>query len=201
MKKLPVLLKRTPRSPAVEIQRAGVSMYGHKAIVWLVTADDQQGLQIRGDARILAGEFRKLVEVMEGSHPPTPEVRQALFINKQDAMVITPTMLREKFANTPALHPHLKDVEEFIKGYFFVDQEESFERSDIERVLAKWKPESLFNSNGEPLRGAQTRVANALGITNAGSYRQRIMNVLEQLEGQFYSTTTQKAAKTAENAA
>lgn len=199
MKHKPIVL-RNPLGQKIIIEDAGIIQHQHATVI-NIKLENGNEFQLCGDARIMATTLIKLGREVGRTHPPNPIIRQALYQNKPDSMVITPTQLRELYANSPTLRPHLADVESFIKGYFFVDDETAPAQNDVQTVLAQMEPAALFKRDGTPRRGAQTRIAEALDIPNAGSYRERIFQTLEQIRGQFYSTTAPQTVEIAQNVA
>ena len=62
------------------------------------------------------------------------------------------------------------------------------QKSDLDIVTSKIDVDDLF-FDGVPIRGAQARIAQAMGVPNAGVYRKRVLKVLSQL-AEINSTTT-----------
>ena len=71
-------------------------------------------------------------------------------------------------------------------------------KSDLSRVKEVIASEQLFEA-GIPVRGAQGMIADVLGIPNAGSFRRRILSVLELLQREINSTTTPNLPEIIEN--
>jgi hypothetical protein len=106
---------------------------------------------------------------------------------------INPAEMIEIFRATPSLASIADEFARLIEGLF------GGASLDVQRVENVIDARELFR-DGRPVRGAQSRVAQALGVRNAGSYRTRIQAVLAALRDK-YSTTTQKAVESARRAA
>ena len=106
---------------------------------------------------------------------------------------ISPETMIEIFYTTPSLSFVARDFEAFIVEHFNLNP-------DVLTVRRRLDVAGLFGPDGKPVRGAQSRVAEALGVTNAGGHRKRIRAVLAELQNK-YSTTPQKARRKANKAA
>ena len=106
---------------------------------------------------------------------------------------ISPETMIEIFYATPSLSFVARDFEAFIIEHFNLNP-------DVLTVRRKLSIEDLFGPDGKPVRGAQTRIAEALGVTNAGGHRKRIQAVLAELQNK-HSTTAKKSTRGAEWAA
>lgn len=106
---------------------------------------------------------------------------------------IEPETMIEIFYATPSLSFVAPDFEAFILSYLNLNP-------DVVRVERALDVDDLFDSYGVAVRGAQSRIAEVLGISNAGSHRKRILAVLRQLANK-YSTTTRKSPEKARRAA
>lgn len=60
--------------------------------------------------------------------------------------------------------------------------------------------DELLDDDGAPVYGAQSRVADALGVTNGGAHRKRILAVLAEI-GSSTTTTAENAGQNAETGA
>ena len=187
MRRLPVLIRREQHGKLTEIIGAGCVTHGHNAIMWLKSDDDQRGLEIRGDARILTKTLKSLVEKLEMTQANNAAVSPRLQANYSNWDWLTPQMVIEKFEQSPALQPHAADVKTALAGYIF---NQPHYTSDVDRVLDYYTIDKLIDRHGNPYRGAQAKIARALQIKNAGSYRERILGILGELQQRFNSTTT-----------
>lgn len=87
------------------------------------------------------------------------------------------------FQASPILRTYAPELKkEWLKaGHITQDQVASAQLdSDLEKCVHL--AHVLFDNQGEPVRGAQAQIAQALGVSNAGSYRVRILEVLEILQ-------------------
>lgn len=99
----------------------------------------------------------------------------------------TPLEVIEYFYQSDVLREHAADVEELLSGFI-----PGYNRQLIADMKAI-NPEALM-VGGKPVAGIQSRIAEALNITNAGqANRKRILAVFTELTNK-YSTTTPKAA-------
>jgi len=186
MKKLPIILKRTPYSPHVTITGAGITQFCNNIILWAKTDDGFQGIELRADRRVLLEILYQLIERLEIPEHPNPNVPPKKANRLPPAAMnelnnwdwLTPQMVIDKFAASPNLRPMLDDV---IAVLGDSAAEEAAVR-DADRVKARFNPAELFASDGSPKRGAQSKVAAALGIKNAGGHRRRIFRVLNTLK-------------------
>ena len=183
MKKLPVILKRTPHSPHVTITGAGITQFCNNVVLRAKTDDGFRSIELRADRRVLLEILYQLIERLEipehpdPDHPPqkanrlTPDAVDEL--NNWDWL--TPQMVIDKFAASPNLRPMLDDVMAILG-------DDTTTNHDIEEVKTRLDPAELFTPDGSPKRGAQSKVAAALGIKNAGGHRRRIFRVLNTLK-------------------
>jgi len=98
---------------------------------------------------------------------------------------VTPADVVTYFRQSPDLAILADDVETALAGDLARDQVSQ----DVAAVLANCDLADLTDAGGA-IRGAQSRIAEALGIPNAGSYRRRIAAVIAQLVARSNSTTT-----------
>jgi len=99
----------------------------------------------------------------------------------------TPLEVIEYFYQSDVLREHAADVEELLSGFI-----PGYNRQLIADMKAI-NPDLLM-VDGKPVVGVQSRIAEALNITNAGqANRKRILAVFTELTNK-YSTTIPKAA-------
>lgn len=98
---------------------------------------------------------------------------------------VTPADVVSYFQQSPALASLAGDVAKTLAGQIAGDQV----NQDMAAVMASYNLEDLVHAEGA-MRGAQSRIAEVLGIPNAGSYRPRIQAVIAQLVARRNSTTT-----------
>ena len=179
MEKLPILFRRAyPQgSPLAEITAAGITAHGHNVIVWFKTADNLRGFEIRGDARILGQLLKDLLARL--NPPPQIKISKRLQATAPDWAWLTPEMVIDKFRQSEILRPLLPEVIAALKNHPLVDRPGGL-AADLDRVRERCS--GLIGPAGRPVWGAQSRVAEALGISNAGqANRERIKRVLEEL--------------------
>lgn len=147
-------------------------------------------ITLYGLREALAYKLRALLALIENHDVPEPE---AGFITQRD---VTPLETIEKFQASEALTALAGDVESALGNLV----------SDAERVKKVLDPAGLadlFTEHGRPVRGAQARIAEALGLKNAGADRHRILKTLQTLQREQLSkstTTGQKPLKPAKTA-
>lgn len=193
---LPVLLRRTPLngSSLVEVIGAGIkAMHGHNTIVWLKTDDGLKGIEIHGDARVLRRLFLNLANQLNTTTPAGQrkfEQRQRLNPDATDWDWLTPAMVVAYFEQSDVLRPHAADVRDALRYLVTPAQEQAAQAEaqantlgdDLELIRQHYAIEELIDEDGTPAWGAQTRIAEALGISNAGaSNRRRIKAALYEL--------------------
>lgn len=106
-------------------------------------------------------------------------------ISDQAVTNMTPTQVAEYFRRSSDLAIMADDVAEALAGQIAGDQVSQ----DVAAVLAMCDLADLTDDRGA-IRGAQSRIAECLGVPNAGSYRPRIQAVIAQLVARRNSTTT-----------
>lgn len=188
---LPVMLKRTPFSTLTEITGAGIkAAYGNNLIMWFTTDDGFRGLELRGDRRVFVALLKRLLHILEIPEiPGRPPLKCNRITPAANATLtnwdwLTPELVIEKFRNSPNLRPMLPDVEAVLRPMMTDPPAAPDDRAaDVERVRALLSPDELFR-DGKPVRGAQSKVARALGVQNAGGYRKRIQHVLQAMQPQ-----------------
>lgn len=184
----PSLRGRTGWRPA-KLEYAAM---GYNAYLRFMVGDDT--ITIYGNLYELAKQLRAALDYFEGrrggGHHPA---------ERGDGWDwLTPEMVIDKFRNSPNLRAMLPDVLAVLRP-----MAESAEQqpaggdgqlaADVLAVLKVHKVDNLM-SDGKPVRGAQSRVAEALGISTGGAHRKRILAVLRALQGEYISTTARKAA-------
>ena len=186
MKKLPVILKRTPHSPHVTITGAGITQFCNNIIRWAKTDDGFQSIELRADRRVLLEILYQIIERLDVPEHPDPSVPPKKANHLPPAAVneldhwdwLTPQMVLDKFAASPNLRPMLDDVIAVLGP----SAAEETALRDTNRVKARLDPAELFTPDGSPKRGAQSKIAAALGIKNAGGHRRRIFRVRNTLK-------------------
>ena len=166
---------------------------------------------IYGPRKDLAFALAWLKSQIDGN-PPEPMVTKSALGDSQavtnleteaagsqlvDVTKLTPADVVDHFRNSEALQPHVGDVEQLFADEIASDQASR----DMEKVLIHCNPADLIDDEGKPVWGAQTTIAAVLGITNAGSYRNRIAAVIANLSRRRNSTTTANKAQTAKKTA
>ena len=107
---------------------------------------------------------------------------------------ITPLQVIEYFYNSGVLREHAPDVEELLSKSIPGYNRQLI--ADMKRI-----DQSMLFENGMPVRGIQSRIAEQLGVQNAGSDRRRVLAVLSELTGKYSTTTTAKSPEIAPQAA
>jgi len=115
-----------------------------------------------------------------------PPGHQRLAPHSQTLDWITPQMVIQYFEQSPILQEIAPDVRAVLSGLITGGESQTGPApqltADLETIQSFFSFSDLFNPDGSPIRGIQSRIAEALGISNAGtSYRKRIMAVLEAL--------------------
>ena len=141
----------------------------------------------------LSFALRAAADIVDGQEP-APLVTDAALPERNSVTNMTPAEVETYFRNSPELASIADDVAAALKDQIGQDDQT---RQDVDIVLNCSELSELVSETGEPVYGAQARISQALGIPNAGSYRERILKVLEAIT----STTTQEKATGAENAA
>lgn len=161
-----------------EVCRVFHMSHGRNHYIRLATETDHITLYGFGDT--IAKKFHALLALLD--ELDKSPLTQA-FITRRD---VTPLETIDKFHNSQTLQPHASDVESALQALI----------SDVDRIKKAMDPARLFDEDGQPVRGAQARIAKILGVTNAGAYRQRILDTLEALQNEHIkSTTTDEPAR------
>lgn len=103
---------------------------------------------------------------------------------------LTPQMVIDWFKTRPALRAHAADVEQVLAP--LVLDQDSDAADPLDQDLAAVAHLELVQ-DGQLVYGAQARIAEALGIPNAGSHRKRVLAVAELLLLAKSTTTTTPA--------
>jgi len=171
------------------------------AVAVVIVPEGQRPIAIIGDAEELKAALYSLAGQL--SPPKTPSVTRLAEPDNPRHIAnyrhipledITPGEMIEVFRATPSLTFIADEFAQVIERLF------GAETLDVQRVENIIDARELFKTDGRPVWGAQSRIASALGIKNAGSHRTRIQAVLRKL-GNKYSTTTQNAVEKARKAA
>jgi len=186
MTKLPVILKRTPYSTLSTVTGAGITQYCNNVILWAKTDDELKGIELRADRRVLLEILRRLIERLEIPEHPDPDVPPKKANRLLSAAMselgnwdwLTPQMVIDKFAASPNLRPMLDDVIAVLGK----SAAEETATHDATLIKTRIDPTELFAPDGSLKRGAQSKIAAALGIKNAGGHRRRIFRVLNELK-------------------
>lgn len=118
-----------------------------------------------------------------------PELRQNKYVIDNTVTTITPQEVIDYFRNSPVLSYLADDVAAaLLPGLGSLEAQ-----TDLELVVSKLNLTELFDEHGKPAWGMQTKIADALGVRNAGANRAKILKVAAQL-AKIYSTSTPKAA-------
>lgn len=166
----------------------------------VIVASGQRPIALLGDKNELRAALYDLADQIDTSAPVTAKLpvpdnpRHILNYRHIPLDDISPAEMIEIFRATPSLAFIADEFAKMIESLF------GGTSLDVQRVENIIDARNLFNANGRPVRGAQSRIADALGIKNAGSYRTRIQAVLREL-GEKYSTTPQNRVETARRVA
>ena len=138
-----------------------------------------------------------VTESSKPAHDPVTNMVTPGAVASSNAVTkVTPAQVTEYFRSSPELSSLADDVEQVMNEIDPVDQL----RLDVEAVLADYELSDLFGDDNQPVYGAQSKVAQSLGVPNAGSYRARIMSVLLELRRKISTTTAKKPAKQSKTA-
>jgi len=151
--------------------------HGNNHYIRIAIEDGQDHITLYGLRAALAHKLRALLALVEGHTIPEPV---ADFITPR---TVTPLETIEKFKSSEVLGTLAGDVETALRGMV----------GDADQVRQALDINDLFDSQGHPIRGAQSRIAEVLGITNAGAYRPRILKILKTLQSEY--STTQREPK------
>lgn len=185
-----------------------VVKFGRNAYVKIVF-DGRRQIFLYGPRERLTWALRACADILDGREPEpmVTEFSQAASSSVanlvtpgcagQDPSVTkTPAEVAAYFRASPDLAMMADDVEEALAGQIGLDQVSR----DLAAVLAVCDAADLVDEGGKAIRGAQSRIAEALDIPNAGSHnRPRIRAILECLQARSNSTTTTKPSGTAKN--
>lgn len=146
--------------------------HGNNHYVRMSIEGGRDHITLYGLREALAHKLRALLALIENSDIPEPT---AGFITQRE---VTPAETVQKFQASDILSPLAGEVETVLAGML----------GDAERVRAQLDPAALFDRQGLPIRGAQARIAEALGVENAGAYRRRILDTLQTLQRENSTT-------------
>ena len=170
-------LKHTTRGQWLPVDIAFYA-YGQNAYMAFGSGPQRVTLYGRGDR--LAGKLREAATYFDRNISTTQEI---------DVNAITPEQVIDFFYNSPNLVGIAPDVEAVLS------RAGGASSGDVRAVKASLDVNVLFNASGEAVRGAQSRIAEVLGIVNAGAHRKRVLSVLRVLQREINSTTTQESAE------
>jgi len=182
----------------VEVELSAIVI--NKTGALLFNPNGQKPIGIYADRKNLAQQLRSLADRLDPPQSKQIEQPKAEQITpaddtpmhlKKGQFPTTPAEVISYFYNSPVLAGIAPDVEASLKPYV-----DAYMPSDVDLVMKRINPSDLFDEDGKPVWGAQSQIANALGISNAGSHRGRILSVLTRLQNSttFNSSTMQKIA-------
>jgi len=136
--------------------------------------------KIRG--RTVAAAEPGIIRADSAADPPN------IWQRKIDVRTVTPQFVIDYFRQSPVLNPLADDVEKALSGV--IEHQAAIEAAapeaepptQLQQDLAVCEPE------GDAILSArypQAEIARLLGVPNAGSYRQRILEVLDVLGGEM----------------
>lgn len=169
---------------------AGAFVFGNRGHVTFRIKGDIV-CQLTANKWELAAGLRALADKLDT--PVQPEPVPSGSIQTPAIKNPTPAQVIKYFQDSPVLASMAGDVEAILRPLVTAND-------DLEVVLTVCDRNELVTANGEIRRGAQARIAAALNVPNAGSYRSRIIKVLERL-CQSKSTTTAQLPATVPAAA
>ena len=108
-----------------------------------------------------------------------------------DPRRVTPAWVIAYFEQSPVLSVYAADVRASLKHLVEADPGEPVDQLASDVAACRFQAQKILNYDGTVQYGAQTRIAEILGVANAGSYRQRITAVIEALQREQTTTTTQ----------
>ena len=147
----------------------------------LISAPGRNPLAVKGQPDHLAATLYALADrIVSQPHPHPTERWQSKRDLEPIVQDLTPQQVIAYFQQSPVLRSMAADVEAVLSGL----------ETDLELVQQKIEPSTLFTEDGSIIRGAQSRIAEALGIPNAGqTNRKRIKAILADLALSRNSTT------------
>jgi len=169
-------------------------------IHYLRIYNKQAHISIGGRREHLSHALRAAADLIDGI-PPQPLVTETAGSDMQSEPNLvtrpeaearqavtnpTPAEVIEHFRNSPDLASMADDVAAALAGH--VSQGDQV-RQDLRTVLDQIDIDELIDDQGNSKYGAQAKVAVALGIPNAGSYRSRILTILQQIARSKTTTT------------
>lgn len=159
----------------------------------LVVSSDDGLITFALSGRSLAEQLRSLADHLEGSDDwgddwdPAPvsamsgPPRRRQYPPRSTWDDLTPQAVIEYFEQSPVLRVHAADVRAVLEP--LVDPAERVDDQLVQdvAVCARYRDELV--AGGELVYGAQSRIADLLGITNGGGHRRRILAVARVLVG------------------
>lgn len=156
-------------------------------------------ITVYGNRKTMVSKLKDALEAFDYGSPPEPAPEPAPMVaatappddnplhirnfSRVPLDDIPPEQMIDIFYNTPSLAPVAAEFEAIVCRLKNINP-------DVIAVSRALDVATLF-AGGQIIRGAQSRIAEALGISNAGqSNRQRIVSVLQSLKN---STTTEKS--------
>lgn len=163
-----------------------ISVLQHVNTICLQIDSERERIWLRGGR----DELRKVLQSLLSELDPVSQT-----ILEKRARAMTPHEVIQYFYQSPVLASMAEDVDKVLSQLVAPVAP----MSDLEIVQSQLDINDLFY-NGSPIRGAQSRIADALGVPNAGSYRSRIVKVLSTL-AKRNSTTATRPVEGGRNAA
>lgn len=142
---------------------------------------------IGGHQKDLAYALRAAADLIDGKQPE-PLVTPGAAGFDSSVTNMTRSEVSEYFRSSPQLHTMADDVDAALKADM---SEADILMSDLRKVLQSVDVSDLIDGDGNSVYGAQSRIATALAIPNAGSYRPRILAVLQELSRRTSTTTVE----------
>jgi len=172
---------KLPQRPLVPIE-ISTGQYGNNGYVHIDAGE--LIFRIAGDAAELAQKLHQIAELLTPRSVAEVQTRARPAANNWDWL--TPQAVIEYFEQSPDLAAIAPDVRAVLGRLALPGETPANEQpTQLEQDLAAVRSIddlALFDKAGQPVHGAQTRIGEALGIPNAGGYRERILAVLEKLQ-------------------
>lgn len=156
---------------------AGLSYFAHGHAAYLTVSTDVGKIVLYGRDNELAKKLREAAHYFD----------RRIEIQETNLSNITPEAVIKYFYDTPTLVSIAPDVEAVLSP-----MGAGTEGRDVRAVRAGLDVSALFDSNGRAVRGAQSRIAEVLGISTGGAHRKRILSVLRALQRDYNTSTTEK---------
>lgn len=176
---------KQPQRPPVAI-RLDTSEYGHNGYLTVQTVQESSiFFQIGGNREELARQLRHIANSLE---PKTvAKTRPRLQpTNAQGWAWLTPDVVIQYFEQSPMLSPYADDVRAALNQIEPPAEQlpppSGGPGGTTDADLLRPHVAELLNEAGQPIYGAQTKVADLLELPGTGgSYRRRILEALEAL--------------------